>query len=431
MELVIHLDLDSFFASVEKVATLEYSNLPVAISAPRGQAMVVAATYDAKAKGVKIGVTKNQAEKLCPNLVFVTSRMQAYTLVSKRVRDIIEKYCDEYETLGMDECFISSKSLKREYYPNSGDREENYKAISTIIENIKSEVKKKLGIEISAGVGSNKTIAKLSTSLGKPNGLVITRYEDELKLIGEQELGEITGIGPATEEKLKRAGFEKVKDLQGMNLKNIQGIVGKFPGKMVYSFLYNQPIDFVEGNPSAKSMGASRSLRYNEKYPDRIFEELLGELLQRLQKNDRSVRVISVYAMLENEIRGNKIDLKSPTKEYKKITFYSRKLYENLGVYGKVKQIGITFHRLGRFNQLELDENGYPKSIVVEEEPFIEEGELKRDLQKSFYRGMEVEHPQYGKGIVLWNERGGLRVKFGNVERLFDLAIVRNIKIIR
>jgi DNA polymerase-4 len=425
---VLHLDLDSFFAAVEQRAHRELRDKPVAISAPRGQSIVTAVTYDAKKIGVKVGMSKNQARTICPELVFVTARMSAYQLVSMHVRSIIEKYCMEYETLGMDECFFEVKNIRGENIQHFDKyREDPYLLAELVAEKIRSEVKKELGLNISAGIASSKVLAKLATSLGKPNGLKIIAPTDELKIIREQRLEKITGIGNASMNKLRPLGYELVGDLSNLKLKTLTTILGKHQGKFMYGVVNNTLVEEVSPNGAAKTMAATRKLNNQNFVIKDIFEELLGEILTRLHKQNRSCRTIDVFLYGDEYGYYKKIDLMVATKDLVKLTHHARKLFKEIPYQKKAVFIGVSLGRLGHYSQLELEDKAYGNIDVTPPPDFRPEDHIA-ELSNSLYAGMPVKYKGEIEGRVLEMAKEGLIIEFiengKSKQRIFDMNYI-------
>lgn len=427
----MHMDLDSFFASVEKTLNPEIAHLPVAISAPRGQAIITAATYDAKARGVKVGMSKTEAKRKCPNLVFVTNRMEAYALVSARVKKIVEKYFSEYETLGMDECFLDYRSMKKEFRATirEEDEEARYQLMAKVGRAIAQEIKDCLRITISIGIASNKIVAKLATESSKPEGFCLLRSEEEQLFLYGQKLSNVMGIGPRTQAKLMPLRYEKVGDLVGLSEKNLENLVGKYQGRFTYALVNNLPFGGVEKNPYTKSMGATRSMRYYERDAESVFEELLSEILNRLHKQKRSCKRIIVTMVGESHGYSKKIELNSPTKDMKLLAFTARALWKELPIPTAVNFIGIVFSRLGEFNQLEITGESQKE---LSETPPIEQKLITSNISihNAAHYGLLVEHEHYGEGEVLAYSSEGLRVKFNKTEKIFDLGSLQKMKIL-
>jgi DNA polymerase-4 len=381
--------------------------------------------------GVKVGMTKNEAKKKCPNLVFVTNRMEAYALVSARVKKIVEQYFTEYETLGMDECFLDYRSIKLELREkiDEEDDEERYQLVASIGRKIAQEIKVSLKITISVGIASNKIVAKLATESSKPEGFCLLKSAEEQQFLYQQKLSSVMGIGPRTQAKLQPLRYEKVGDLRGLSQKNLENLVGKFQGRFTYALVNNLPFGGVEKNPYTKSMGATRSMRYYEKDPESVFEELLSEILNRLHKQGRSCRKIIVSIVGESQGFSKKTELSSPSKDMKLLAFHARALMKDLPVPAAVNFIGIVFSKLGDFDQLQIEDEE-PKDLT--ETPPIEQKLITSNMSihSAAHYGLLVEHEAYGEGVVLAYSGEGLRVRFKKEEKIFDLNNLQRMKIL-
>lgn len=426
--IVYHLDLDAFFASVERALRPELAHQPVAVSAPRGQAMVVTATYDAKRCGVKLGSTRSDALRLCPNLVFVTSRPAAYSLVSQRVHRIVEQWTEAYETLGLDECFIDARDITL----REGD-EQLALSLGLVLEGpdwhdkaaifgtvIRHQIERELGVTASFGAASSKIAAKLATELGKPDGMRILRPDEELEQLQSQRIQDITGIGPRSVRKLVPLGVSVVRDLLPFTLDALVTLTGKHQGGNLYRLARNELDDSVVPNPSAKTMASTRSLRYFDTDPELVFEGLLTELLDRLRRTGRGTRFVSVVVASESAQWTRGIDHRSPVGDLRQLAAAARSLFAARPAAIVPTYVGVIFTQLSDHVQYALELPGLGTLLNAVDPPLFEAPSDSDRLLRHLHRGLVVAHPVYGTGIVDALDRTGVVVSFGDVVRTFD-----------
>ncbi|MBP8074016.1 MAG: DNA polymerase IV, partial [Bacteroidia bacterium] len=161
MRKIIHIDMDAFFASVEQRDDPSLKGLAIAVGgSPSGRGVVMTASYEARKFGVKSAMSSMTAQRLCPNLIFVRPRMEAYKLASQQIRDIFYRHTDLVEPLSLDEAYLDVTENK------SG----NPSAIA-IAREIKASILLETGLTASAGVSFNKFLAKMASGHHKPNGL--------------------------------------------------------------------------------------------------------------------------------------------------------------------------------------------------------------------------------------------------------------------
>ena len=197
---VLHADLDSFFASVEQRDDPSLRGRPVIV----GGGVVLACSYEAKAKGVRTAMGGRQASRLCPDAVVVSPRMEAYSQASRDVFDVFHDTTPLVEGLSIDEAFLEVGGLHR-----------IRGAPSTIAQQLRVDVREKVGLPISVGVARTKYLAKVSSALCKPDGLLVVPIEDELRFLHALVVERLWGVGPVTSEKLHAVRLHTVGQVAG------------------------------------------------------------------------------------------------------------------------------------------------------------------------------------------------------------------------
>ena len=196
MRKIIHVDMDAFYASVEQRDRPELRGLPVAVGGGGARGVVMAASYEARAFGVRSAMPGFQARRLCPELVFVPTRFDAYEAASRQIRDIFESYTDLVEPLSLDEAYLDVSAPKR-----------GGPIATEIARAIKQEIRATTGLTASAGVSFNKFLAKIASDLEKPDGLTVIRPEQAEAFIAGLPIERFFGVGPATARKMKALGI--------------------------------------------------------------------------------------------------------------------------------------------------------------------------------------------------------------------------------
>ena len=200
---IIHADLDAFYASVEQLDNPELAGKPVVVGGPpEARGVVAAASYEVRAFGVRSAMPMSRALRLCPEAVRVSPRFERYHEVSRVVMGIFRSVTPLIEPLSMDEAFLDVTG-----------RHDEYGGVKALAEYLKREVKSETGLTLSIGLGTNKTIAKVASDKGKPDGLVIVLPGREAAFLAPMPVRVIWGVGPESEAALKAAGFETVADL--------------------------------------------------------------------------------------------------------------------------------------------------------------------------------------------------------------------------
>ncbi|SCW63017.1 DNA polymerase-4 [Sphingobium faniae] len=208
---IIHIDMDAFYASVEQRddPTLRGKAIAVGGGGPRG--VVATASYEARVFGVRSAMPGARARRLCPDLIFVTPRFDAYRAVSAQVREIFSRFTDIIQPLSLDEAYL--------------DVTENKAGITSatrVAEEIRRLIREETGLTASAGVSYNKLIAKLASDQNKPDGLCVVRPQEGEAFIAKMPVRRIHGVGPVTARRMQALGIETGADLRARDLLFLQ-----------------------------------------------------------------------------------------------------------------------------------------------------------------------------------------------------------------
>jgi len=212
---IAHVDADAFFASVEQALHPEYRNRPVITGAERG--IVAAASYEAKARGVKRGVPLSEVTRICPDCILLPSDYETYSLFSKRMFAIMRRFTPEVEEYSIDEAFLDLTGTRRMH--RTGYRE--------IGGQIQEAIKRELDITVSVGVSLSKSTAKLCSKFRKPAGLTAVPGRHLHLLLGRTELSKVWGFGPNTCALLKKHGLKTALDFVDRPVEFAKRLLGK------------------------------------------------------------------------------------------------------------------------------------------------------------------------------------------------------------
>src|SRR3569833_1488897 len=204
---IIHVDMDAFFASVEQRDNPELRGKPVAVGGASGRGVVAAASYEARPFGVRSAMPSLRAKALCPNLIFVKPRFDAYREVSQQIRAIFRHYTPHVAPLSLDEAYLDVTDDIR-----------GIGSATRIAQLIRERIRAETQLTASAGVSYNKFLAKLASDQNKPDGLsVITPAKGEA-FVASLPVKRIPGIGPKTAEKMAGMGIHSGADLRAQDL---------------------------------------------------------------------------------------------------------------------------------------------------------------------------------------------------------------------
>ena len=273
---VLHADLDSFFASVEQRDDPSLRGKPVIV----GGGVVLAASYEAKAFGVRGAMGGRQAMRLCPQAIVVPPRFDAYVEASRRVFDVFHDTTPLVEGMSIDEAFLEVGGLRR----LRGEP-------SAIAAELRRAVRERVGLPISVGVARTKHLAKIASAMSKPNGLLVVRIEDELRFLHSLPIERIWGVGPATASKLHDAHIRTVAQIAAVELRELSQVVGPAAAHHLHALAHNRDSRRVRTGTSRRSIGSQSAIGrgpHGDADLDRILQGIVDRVTRRLRSADRT-----------------------------------------------------------------------------------------------------------------------------------------------
>jgi DNA polymerase-4 len=282
---IVHVDMDAFYASVEQRDDPTLQGLPVAVGGAGSRGVVMTASYEARRYGVHSAMPSARARRLCPKLIFVKPRFDAYKEASRVVRSIFAEYSALVEPLSLDEAFLDvTDPLKG---PRSG---------TLIAREIKNEIRLETGLTASAGVAPNKFLAKVASGADKPDGLTVVGPDEAEEFISKLPIRKFFGVGPATAKRFEAMGIKTGKDLRARPREELVGLFGK-SGHWYYTIargIDNRP---VAPRGTRKSLSAERTFSHDLTALSEMVERLDSiseEVARRLNRNQLSGRTVVI-----------------------------------------------------------------------------------------------------------------------------------------
>src|SRR5512140_326047 len=217
MRKIIHADMDAFYASVEQRDEPKLRGKPVIVAWKGTRSVVCAASYEARAFGVRSAMPAMRAERLCPTAIFIAPDFPRYRVVSRSVREIFKRHTDLIEPVSLDEAYL--------------DVTENKTGLATatlVARTIRDQIRQELNLTASAGVAPNKFLAKLASDWRKPDGLFVIQPEDIDAFLLPLPVGRLPGVGKVTGDKLAKLGIQTVGDLRKLDLSLLEHHVGRY-----------------------------------------------------------------------------------------------------------------------------------------------------------------------------------------------------------
>lgn len=246
---IIHVDMDSFYASVEQRDNPELRSKPIAVGSAAARGVVATASYEARAFGVHSAMPSITARRKCPDLIFVPPRFEVYRSVSRQIREIFAQYTSLIEPLSLDEAYLDvTVNLK------------GMEIATEIAEEIRAKIKAETSLTASAGISYNKFLAKMASSQNKPNGQFVITPKNGPQFVEHLPVKKFHGVGPATAEKMHRLGIETGGDLKTRELEFLVEHFGK-AGPYFYGIARGIDTREVQPNRERKSVGAEDTFR--------------------------------------------------------------------------------------------------------------------------------------------------------------------------
>jgi len=271
---ILHADLDAFYASVEQRDDRRLRGRPVIV----GGGVVLAASYEAKARGVRTAMGGAQARRLCPQAAVVQPRMSAYSEASKAVFEIFEETAPHVEGLSIDEAFLDVRGLEH----ISGSPAE-------IAARLRREVREGVGLPITVGVARTKFLAKVASGVAKPDGLLVVPPDGELAFLHPLPVERLWGVGRVTGKKLRDCGITTVGEVAQLAEATLVALLGRAAGRHLHALAHNRDPRVVRSGRRRRSIGAQRALGRSPRSWEAL-DTFLVALVDRLARRLRAAR---------------------------------------------------------------------------------------------------------------------------------------------
>jgi DNA polymerase-4 len=271
---IIHADVDSFYASVEQRDDPSLRGRPVLV----GPGIVLAASYEAKAYGVRTPMPVARARRLCPDAVVVSARMSAYAEASEALFQVFNDTTGLVEGLSIDEAFLEVGGLRR----IAGAPRE-------IAARLRRNVRERVGLPISVGVARTKFLAKVASGVAKPDGLLVVSPDRELDFLHPLPIEALWGVGAVTARKLRADGITTVRQVAALGEQALIEKLGRASGRHIHALAHNRDPRPVEVGRRRRSMGSQRAIGRGSKSAASVDAVLVG-IVDRLARRLRAAR---------------------------------------------------------------------------------------------------------------------------------------------
>ena len=282
---IIHVDMDAFYASVEQLDNPELRGKPIAVGGTSKRGVVSAASYEARKFGVRSAMSSVIAIQNCPDLIFVKSNFKRYHEVSDQIRKIFYEYTDKVEPLSLDEAYLDVTENKK-----------GNPSASLIAKEIRKKIKEVTGLNASAGISTNKFIAKVASDINKPNGQKTVPPNEVIDFLEKLDIKKFFGVGKVTVQKMYRHGIFTGKDLKEKSKEYLDEHFGK-SGRFYYQVVRGNHFSEVKPSRTRKSLAAERT--FSENISSEIFmikklEDIAKEVEKRLKKSKVAGKTVTL-----------------------------------------------------------------------------------------------------------------------------------------
>lgn len=303
MQTILHIDFDSFFASVEQQDHPELRNKPIGVTAAHSRTAIIAASKEAKKMGVRGGSSYYNARKICPTLITTPANFTRYFDISKKFIQICRLYSPYLEVFSIDELFLDITQTANLF----GGTEK-------LIARLKSHIANQMGeiITVSVGCSHNKLLAKMASGMDKPNGVTYITPQNIDEVFKKAALTDVCGIGFRIERRLKMLGVRNLLDIRSIPYKVLETEFGPHEATFLQNVAYakdNAEVVSFGSRIETKSVGRNYCLPRNETNKRVILQtifELLEEVSIKLRKLNKKSRSIGVYLRGDQSLGGHK-----------------------------------------------------------------------------------------------------------------------------
>jgi DNA polymerase IV (DinB-like DNA polymerase) len=341
--IVMLVDLDYFFAQIEELRNPTLKGKPVVVGMYSGRTeesgAVSTANYVARKYGVKSGMPLFLAKRKLEDCdaVFLPVEYEYYQQFSDRLMQIFRGYADVFEQVGIDEAYLD---VTMKVHSNFND-------VKTLVEQMKADVKRQMGITFSVGIGPNKLVAKIASDENKPDGLTVVRVEDVKGFLQALPVDRLLGVGRKTAKTMDTLGIKTIGDLAEFSVQRLVEVFGKTLGVYFHNAANGVDDEPVQEAGEAESISRIGTLKQNSRDIEFILEkadELIVDIYEELSKKQLSFRQVGIVAFMPDlSVRNRSKTLEQPTTDLETLRKMVRELFEKFLASSdlEVRRVGV------------------------------------------------------------------------------------------
>jgi len=406
---VLHLDLDAFFASVEQRDKPSLRGKPVVVGGIGQRGVVATASYEARIYGIRSAMPASEARRRCPHAAFLAGRFNAYRQASGQVMRILRELSPLVEPLSLDEAFVDLRGATRPI-------DLSPQGLESLVCEVKAQVSEQTGgLTASVGVASSKFVAKVASELAKPDGQRMIEPGTEVKLLSPMPVGVIPGVGPVTQERLRRIGIRTVADLQQIGLDELVQIVGQAHGHALMQLAFARDDRAIEPDRESKSISVEDTFDHDlvdSAELSRIIARDAGQVAARLRAARLFARTVTIkirHHDFTTQTRSR--TLLGATDRVQVIADVAQSLLSSVDTTHGVRLLGVGV--AGLTDVLQEDLFGADAAIAESvEEAADDDTPIEQSRAPRWIAGADVLHDDHGRGWVWGSGLGRVTVRF-------------------
>ncbi len=352
---ILHVDLDAFYASVEALDNPDLIGQPIIVGGLGRRGVVATASYEARKNGVHSAMPMERARRSCPNAVFLRPRFGRYRELSEQVFSIYEAWTKRVEKPSLDEAYL--------------DVTAHISSPVDIAKSIRASIHRKTGLTGSAGVSTNKFLAKLASDIDKPNGLTVIRPEEAQDFLAPLPVERLWGVGPANAERLRTNGFKQIGELAVSSLEDLQRLFGERWGRQLWEFAHGRDRRRVEPPSRPKSISSETTYEHDQPSWEAVWpniKQFVVDMERGLERWSLSARTVTLKVRFQDFTTITRSHTPMvPVRQADEIMRVARKLVDRVPLDGRrIRLVGLGGSNLIRpGEQTSCPDDGSPRQL--------------------------------------------------------------------